>query len=351
MIEQLLEDADAAYLEHLLLAALEGPRAASSASAGRFVAALFVALSKAGDETVIEDHLLPGASADSDFEIKCWTAGERVPSRSITGLSAVGAVRIAVNLARQSDEALEVVGHDTSGRPHCVLTRAAAGPLEYRFPESPRPRTRPSGTALEQKAPPIPPSSSRHSEDLLEAVRGRLARLPDAEEVSQIVQRVLGEMTVEVDLKGVTGEEGSEGGPAQPPPGTGTRRQLNPVEVADEVVRLLIDRRRAPSAAEIAETVSRSAPAPQPGQPTSGLALSGELREIRTGVDRLVEHLYAETSTLANAVRMVVSSLGDLTTKVDYTEERLLSRVQRLEHDIQEQPAALPQAGSPAGPP
>ncbi len=350
MIERLLEEADAPYLEHLLLAALEGPGAASSASAGKVVAALFAALSRAGDERAIEAHLLPGASADADFEIKCWTAGNRLPSRSITGLSAPGAVRIALNLVRQSDEALEVVGRDSSGRLRCVLTRAESGPLEYRFPEGQRLRATRLKPEIDQETTPLQPSAGRQLQGLVDALNSRLDRVPDAEEISQIVQRVLGEMTVEVDLRGAPGEGvGGEGPPSAPEAGTG--RQPSGAELADEVVQRLIDRRRAPNAAEIAEAVSRSMPALGAGQAATSTTAPEELRDLKAGVERLVEHVYSETATLANAVRMVVSSLGDLTSKVDYSEQRLLARMQRLEQDVQEGPAALPRARVPEGRP
>jgi len=366
VLDRLLAEAEAPYLEYLLAAALEAPGAASSAGAGKVIAALLSALSRAGGDAAIDTHLLPGATGDAGFEIRCYTANNNQPSRTITGLSGTGAVRIAVNLARQGDEALEVVGRDSTGRPLCVLTRVESGPLEYRFPDVPTPRqTRPvpdkvesyaatSATSYDQGA--LEQLIAHQTDVLVRSINGRLDRVPDAEEISRIVQGVLGEMTVEVDLQGSAGSSsGGELTSSQPMLEPGMRPP-SAVEVADLVVARLVDQDRAPRAPEVAEAVARCIPAMSGGdQPAMANSVAVGLHNVEVGLQRVVDHVYSETTTLANAVRMVVDSLGDLASRIDFTEQRLDGRMQRLEEGARDSGGARAQGvlanPGPPGPP
>ncbi|PZS21766.1 MAG: hypothetical protein DLM54_03990 [Acidimicrobiales bacterium] len=335
-------------MEYLLAAALEAPGAASSAGAGKVVAALLSALSRAGGDKAIASHLLPGATGDAGFEIRCYTGSSSQPSRTITGLNGTGAIRIAVNLARQGDEALEVVGRDATGRPLCVLTRAESGPLEYRFPDVPPPHQAQPGTKSNiDRLPdqPAPYAATSYNQGALEeliarqtdvlsrSLNSRLDRVPDAEEISRIVQSVLGEMTVEVDLHGApSNSAGGDLTSSQPMPESAMLRQPSAAEVADLVVARLVDQDRVPRASELAEIVARSTPMLGSGdQPAMGNSVATGLHNVEAGLQRVVDHVYSETTTLANAVRMVVDSLGDLASRIDFTEQRLDSRMQRLE--------------------
>lgn len=208
MIDQLLlRKAHPAYLEHLLSASLGAPGAAGSQTGEVVAAELLLALAARGDaDEVVDAHLLPGRQHARVFSVHGQFREPGSPAPCVDGLSAADALRRAAAMARDGCASVEVLGIDASGQERSLITRCWPHPFAYRLTER---------LAVGSFPPPLEPRrASAHLEDLLErqtddlvrALGLRLALLPGRDDLVDAVRQVLGEMTLDVDLHGISGD-------------------------------------------------------------------------------------------------------------------------------------------------
>ncbi|HWG73243.1 MAG TPA: hypothetical protein VG184_04210 [Acidimicrobiales bacterium] len=270
-----------AYLHHLLLAALTGPRAAGTAAPGRLVAQILLALHAAGGERLIGRYLAP-VPGDAASYVVLTDDGDADPP----AMAASQALTVAAGKATAAR--VEVVGEAAGGVRRRVFEGAPDSPLRYLWPEAvdyhgdddacidalerwawlmDRWRAEPVQSGPPDQAstagiwPPALPAVASMSRP--DAVTASVPAIP-TDAIADAVRTALGDVTVEVDLGAVerlvadaldTALENGMAAAGGDRPGTAVDRR----EPAGDMVRLVEAGRLAESGRTLDEIAERIA--------------------------------------------------------------------------------------------
>ncbi|MGH9076265.1 MAG: hypothetical protein ACRDY0_02220 [Acidimicrobiales bacterium] len=122
----------AAYLHHLLLAALTGPRGAGALAPGRLVARILMALDGAGGDRVVARYCAPVPGAGSRFTLRPGASTSSDGRPAVMGASEAlhGACRLAAT------QPVAMVGETSGGLVRRVFEGGPDRPLRYLWPDA-----------------------------------------------------------------------------------------------------------------------------------------------------------------------------------------------------------------------